>query len=353
MSVSTQEQQTEDMGLLPIVVQLQPVVSLSDDQLCEFCQVNRDLRIERNAQGELIIMPPAVSDMGDRNAELTTQLRNWAKRDGTGKSFDSSAGFRLPNGAVRSPDASWLPLARWNALSLKEKKQFAPLCPDFVVELRSESDRLRTVQAKMQEYLDNGAELGLLIDPQRRRVHVYRRNREAEVLDGADDRFLRPSAAGVRTGPAGNLVRHSAAWDSWSAGACHRFSGRSQFRRRFPLPRKCRFEKRRQASALQRLYFTPRRSPRPARPAGPPRQIFCTQFNRPARASMAGLAEAGLGELPAAVLGLGKALLVELHQVHRLVRVDAGVLQVAADRRQLLHVLGRNRAFLRQLLDDF
>ena len=182
MSIATQEQQTEDTGSLPIVVQLQPVVNLSDDQLCEFCQVNRDLRIERNAQGELIIMPPAASDMGDRNAELTTQLRNWAKRDGSGKSFDSSAGFRLPNGAVRSPDAAWLRLARWNALSAEEKKKFAPLCPDFVVELRSESDRLRTVQDKMREYLDNGAELGLLIDPQRRRVYVYQRDREVELL---------------------------------------------------------------------------------------------------------------------------------------------------------------------------
>ncbi len=184
MSVSTQEQQTEDTGLAPIVVQLHPVVNLSDDQLCEFCQVNRDLRIERNAQGELLIMPPAGTDMGDHNAELTTQLRIWAKRDGTGKSFDSSAGFLLPNGAVRSPDASWLRLARWNALSATEKKRFAPLCPDFVVELRSESDRLRDLQEKMREYLDNGAELGLLIDPQRRRVHVYRRDREVEVLDG-------------------------------------------------------------------------------------------------------------------------------------------------------------------------
>jgi Uma2 family endonuclease len=162
---------------------MQPVVNLSDDQLSEFCQVNRDLRIERNARGELLIMPPAVSDMGDRNAELTTQLRNWAKRDGSGKSFDSSAGFRLPNGAVRSPDASWLPLTRWNALSAEEKKQFAPLCPEFVVELRSASDRLRALQEKMQEYLDNGAEMGLLIDPERQRVHVYRRNREVEILD--------------------------------------------------------------------------------------------------------------------------------------------------------------------------
>jgi Uma2 family endonuclease len=149
MSISTQERLPDDMGYWPIVVQLQPVVELSDDQLCEFCQVNRDLRIERNARGDLIIMPPAVSDMGDRNAELTMQLRNWAKRDGTGKSFDSSAGFRLPNGSVLSPDASWVRLARWEALTVKEKKKFAPLCPDFVAELRSESDRLRTLQEKM------------------------------------------------------------------------------------------------------------------------------------------------------------------------------------------------------------
>ena len=153
MIVPTQKQQTEDMGLLPIVIRLQPVVDLSDSQLMEFCQVNRELRIERNARGELLIMLPAASGMGDRNAEITTQLRNWAKRDGSGKSFDSSAGFRLPNGAVRSPDASWLRLPRWNALTAEEKKQFAPLCPDFVVELRSESDRLRGLPEKMQEYL--------------------------------------------------------------------------------------------------------------------------------------------------------------------------------------------------------
>ncbi len=186
MIVPTQKQQTEDMGLLPIVIRLQPVVDLSDSQLMEFCQVIRELRIERNARGELLIMLPAASGMGDRNAEITTQLRNWAKRDGSGKSFDSSAGFRLPNGAVRSPDASWLRLPRWNALTAEEKKQFAPLCPDFVVELRSESDRLRGLPEKMQEYLDNGAEMGLLIDPQRRRVHVYRRDREVEVLDGPE-----------------------------------------------------------------------------------------------------------------------------------------------------------------------
>jgi Uma2 family endonuclease len=183
MSASTQERPTEGMGPLPIVVQLQPVVNLSDEQLFDFCQVNRDLRIERNSQGELIIMPPAASDAGDRNAELTMQLRIWAKRDGTGKSFDSSAGFLLSNGAVRSPDASWLRLPRWEGLAAEQKKKFAPLCPDFVIELRSESDRLRSLQDKMQEYLDNGAELGLLIDPLLRRVHVYRRNREIEILD--------------------------------------------------------------------------------------------------------------------------------------------------------------------------
>jgi Uma2 family endonuclease len=183
MGISTQERLPEEMGYWPIVVQLQPVLELTDDKLCEFCQVNRDLRIERNARGELIIMPPVVSDMGDRNAELAMQLRNWAKRDGTGKTFDSSAGFRLPNGSVRSPDASWVRLARWEALAAEEKKKFAPLCPDFVVELRSESDRLRTLQEKMQEYMDNGAEMGLLVDSSQRQVHIYRRDQEVEILD--------------------------------------------------------------------------------------------------------------------------------------------------------------------------
>jgi Uma2 family endonuclease len=183
MSVSIQERNIADTVDVPMVIHFQPVVNLSDEQLFDFCQVNRELRIERNEQGELIIMPPAGSETGDRNSEINMQLRIWAKRDGTGKAFDSSAGFTLPNGAMRAPDAAWLPLSKWNALTAKQRKKFAPVCPDFVVELRSPTDSLATLKEKMLEYRANGAELGLLVDPEQRRVYVYRRNRKTRILE--------------------------------------------------------------------------------------------------------------------------------------------------------------------------
>ena len=167
---------------LPLVVQLAPVIELSKDQFFEFCQLNRDLRIERNAKGELLIMPPAGGETGRGNAGITAQLWVWAKQDGTGVSFDSSTGFTLPNGAERSPDASWIRRSRWDQLPLEERQKFAPICPEFAIELRSPTDRLRTLQAKMQEYLDNGALLGWLIDPIVERVHVYRPGAPVEIL---------------------------------------------------------------------------------------------------------------------------------------------------------------------------
>jgi Uma2 family endonuclease len=159
---------------LPLVVQLAPVIELSRDQFFEFCQLNRDLRIERNAKGELLIMPPAGGETGRGNAGITAQLWVWAKQNGTGVSFDSSTGFTLPNGAERSPDAAWIRRSRWDQLSLEERQGFAPICSEFVIELRSPTGRLRILQAKMQEYLDNGVRLGWLIDPIVGRVHVYR-----------------------------------------------------------------------------------------------------------------------------------------------------------------------------------
>lgn len=174
------------LGHPPLIVHLQPVLELSDDQLYEFAQLNRELRIERNAQGELIIMPPTGGESGQRNAEITMQLRLWAKRDGSGATFDSSTGFRLPNGAVRSPDASWIKQSRLAGLSDDDKKKFIPLCPDFVIELRSETDSLSVLQEKMQEYLDNGSQLGLLIDPEQKRVYVYRPEVEVEELENPE-----------------------------------------------------------------------------------------------------------------------------------------------------------------------
>ena len=170
----------------PIIMYLRPVVEMTDDQFFEFCQINRDLRIERAAQGELLIMPPTGGETGERNAEISMQLRLWAKRDGTGTTFDSSSGFILPNGATRSPDAAWITRSRLTALSAEQRKKFLPLCPDFVVELRSPTDNLTALQAKMQEYLDNGAQLGWLIDPEQRRVYVYRPQIPAEILENPE-----------------------------------------------------------------------------------------------------------------------------------------------------------------------
>lgn len=167
---------------LPMVVHLRPETDMTEDEFLRFCQLNRDLRIERSAQGEVVVMPPAYSETGAQNAAITFQLAHWAKKDGTGITFDSSAGFTLPNGAVRSPDASWIKRERLEALTKAERQKFAHVCPDFVIELRSKTDRLKNVQAKMREYMENGARLGFLIDPRAKRVHVYRPGAAAEIL---------------------------------------------------------------------------------------------------------------------------------------------------------------------------
>ncbi|NER84180.1 MAG: Uma2 family endonuclease, partial [Leptolyngbya sp. SIO1D8] len=139
-------------------------------------------RIERTATGEVIVMPPAFSDTGNRNFNLAVQLGIWAEQDQTGLGVDSNSGFTLPNGAVRSPDAAWIKRDRWNALTVDQQASFAPLCPDFVVELRSASDSLGGLEAKLQEYIDNGAVLGWLIDRKNQTVHIYRPHQEPQVL---------------------------------------------------------------------------------------------------------------------------------------------------------------------------
>jgi Uma2 family endonuclease len=158
----------------PLVLRVRPVLDPTEDQFFEFCQLNRDLRIERTTEGEWLIMPPAGGDTSEGNAEINRQLANWAKRDGTGAVFDSSGGFRLPNGAVRSPDAAWMLRARLAQFSAAQRRRFIPACPDFVLELRSPSDRLADLQAKLAEYIANGARLGWLLDPEARQVYVYR-----------------------------------------------------------------------------------------------------------------------------------------------------------------------------------
>jgi Uma2 family endonuclease len=168
---------------LPFVLRTRPALDLTEDQFFALCQLNRDLRIERNAEGDLEIMAPAGWETSDRNAEITMQLRLWAKREGNGVATDSSGGYRLPNSAVRGPDAAWILRSRLQQIPAAERAKFLPLCPDFVLELRSPTDRLAVVQAKMEEYLANGARLGWLLDPEQRRVYVYRPDAPVARLD--------------------------------------------------------------------------------------------------------------------------------------------------------------------------
>ena len=155
---------------------------LSDDEFFNFCQSNELLRIERDAQRRIIIMAPTGSFSGNRNATLSAEFVIWNRTHHKGYVFDSSAGFVLPNGAVRSPDVSFMLKERWQALSRAEQEQFAPLCPDFVLELRSKNDRLSDLQAKMEEYVANGARFGWLIDPYEQQVYVYEAGKEVEVF---------------------------------------------------------------------------------------------------------------------------------------------------------------------------
>ena len=167
---------------MTVTLNLHPVVELTDDQFYELCQANRDLRLERTATGEIIIMPPAGGETGHRNIEISFQLEAWSRQNDLGIAFDSSTGFKLPNGAERSPDASWIKCARWNSLNSEQKRKFPPLCPDFVIELRSETDSIKTLKLKMQEYIDNGAKLGWLIDPKTKKVEIYRQGKQVEIL---------------------------------------------------------------------------------------------------------------------------------------------------------------------------
>jgi Uma2 family endonuclease len=164
-----------------LILNLSPTIELTDEQFFQLCVNNRDLRLEQTAEGELIIMPPTGWKSGNRNSRLTQRLGNWTDADGTGLAFDSSTGYILPNGAKRSPDASWVSRERLEALN-PDPTRFLPMAPDFAVELRSANDELRTLQQKMQEYIDNGVRLGWLLDPQNQRVEIYRPGQDVEVL---------------------------------------------------------------------------------------------------------------------------------------------------------------------------
>ena len=166
------------------------------DYFMRFIAANPDLRTELTAEGEMIVLPPAFSDTGEQNSEIAVQLGMWARRDKRGKAYDSSTGFTLPNGAIRSPDASWILISRLASLTGKDRSGFKRICPDFVVELRSTSDRLPTVRAKLEEYLANGAKLGWLIDPKIRTVHIYRPLQRVQVLEDAVEVAADPELPG-------------------------------------------------------------------------------------------------------------------------------------------------------------
>jgi Uma2 family endonuclease len=157
---------------------------VTQEQFFALSAANRDLKLERNAKGELIVNPPTGWETGRFNSSISGELYLWWRNSGeSGLVFDSSTGFILPNGATRSPDASWVSQQRWDALTLQQKGTFANICPDFVVELRSSSDRIEPLQAKMKEYMDNGARLGWLLNPQNRQVEIYRSRKPVEVLE--------------------------------------------------------------------------------------------------------------------------------------------------------------------------
>ena len=170
----------------PVVLHWPPSMRVVNDQFFEFCQANKELRIERTAQGDCEIMAPTGGETGWLNAALTAQLYNWAEREGSGVVFDSSSGFVLPNGAIRSPDVSWVKRTRLAVLTSEQKQRFLPLCPDFVIELRSPSDNLKALQDKMQEYIENGALLGWLLDTEARHVLVFQPQQKLVSLEQSE-----------------------------------------------------------------------------------------------------------------------------------------------------------------------
>jgi Uma2 family endonuclease len=173
--------------MIPITLNLEPVVKLTHQEFYQLCVANPDAKLELTSSGELVVMSPTGGVSGNRNNKLTQRVGNWTDEDGTGIAFDSSTMFKLPNGAFRSPDAAWISLARWNQLSLDEQESFPPICPDFVVELRSKTHTLKSIQDKIQEYLDNGTRLVFLLNPQGKQVEIYRQGQVKEVVNAPGD----------------------------------------------------------------------------------------------------------------------------------------------------------------------
>jgi Uma2 family endonuclease len=166
-----------------LILQLPMTLKFSDEKFEQLVAANQNLRLELSSSGELVIMSPTGGETGNRNFDILGQLWFWNRQNNLGKAFDSSTGFKLPNGATRSPDASWIRQERWDGLTPQQRKKYLPLCPDFAIELVSESDDLADTQAKMREYIQNGLRLGWLINPQDKQVEIYRSNQEVEILD--------------------------------------------------------------------------------------------------------------------------------------------------------------------------
>jgi len=164
-------------------LQIPPSLKFTDEEFEQIVDFNKELRLELTAEGELIIMSPTGGETGNRNFDLIGQIWFWSRKNKLGKAFDSSTGFKLPNGATRSPDASWIKIERWEALTIEQRKKYLPLCPDFAVELVSESDDVEDTRKKMREYIENGLKLGWLINPKDKQVEIYRIGKEVEVLD--------------------------------------------------------------------------------------------------------------------------------------------------------------------------
>ena len=187
MSAVLEKPSINEYGVSRFVLQFSPFFKMTEEQFFDFCQANRDVRIERNSQGEVIIMPPTGWETSDKNSEINLQLRLWAKKDKSGKVAESSGGYKMPNGAIMSPDASWILKERLEKVSPNKRRKFLPLAPDFVIELRSESDSLSKLKEKMHEYIENGVSLGWLIDAGERKIYVYRSNSEVETLENPEE----------------------------------------------------------------------------------------------------------------------------------------------------------------------
>ena len=187
---------TTEVGHAPLTIRFEPIIEMTSELFEQFCAQNDDMRIELTAEGTIEIMPPLKGDAGAKELDIGTDLNIWTRANDNGIVFGPNGTFALPNGAIRMPDASWISSERYDALTAEEKNDYTPLCPDFVVELRSRSDRLSVLQAKMDEYMANGARLGWLLDPLERQAHVYRPGAQPEILDNPDSLSADPELPG-------------------------------------------------------------------------------------------------------------------------------------------------------------